>query len=371
MSEKKQETIVPEEPINDLNEATDTDTAEQSADETIHDITDESADETIKSDDHHATAPIEAVAAKKSKHHKAVAKVDQAKQAIEAVDAEIEACMQKVQEDLDRYKDLEHRFVDATLKPGRQMLRELGADEVEIVAAPEPIVDLEDPEVKPVEIAKLSSGRLSGLMYGLLGGIIGLGVWCYTATQALKLPLLPTTFPDMERIRSVLSWTAQQFGQGDNVAVGGSIVGVGFVLIVGILYWITTAVKGATNLKKAEKIEADTEFYCTKKSECKTQMKKVRDHIAQAQRLIEEYDVLLSEQNARIARARFFEEGETYHHLHARTQEDVHTLKHLATTIERFMETPMAQNGILSHEGIEALEQAKKLAKERVEALYR
>jgi hypothetical protein len=371
MPENKQEVTLPEEPVTDPNEGVVADAVEQAADETIHDINDPSATKTIEGDDHHTTAPTQAASTKKGKHHKAVAKVDQAKQAIEAVDAEIEACMQKVQEDLDHYKDLEHRFVEERLKPGRQMLRELGADEVEIVAAPEPIVDLEDPEVKPVEIGKLSSGRLAGLTYGLLGGIVGLGAWCYTATQALKLPLLPTTFPDMERIHSLLGWTAQQFGQGDNVGVGGSIVGVGFVLIVAILYWITTSIKGTSNLKKAEKIEADTEFYCTKKSECKTQMKKVRDHIAQAQRLIEEYDVLLSEQNARIARARFFEEGETYHHLHARTQEDVRTLKHLATTIERFMETPMSQNGILSHEGIEALEQAKKLAKERVEALYR
>jgi predicted transposase YbfD/YdcC len=310
-------------------------------------------------------------AANGPKHTRAVAKVEQAKTAIASIDEEVEACVQKVREELERYRQKQARFVEETLKPLRSRLRTLGADEVEIAAAPEPKVDLENPDIAPVEIVKLSSGKAGGLLYGLLAGVAGVGAWCYTATQALGLPLIPEKIPDFERVKTLFGWTAQQLGQGENPVVGGTLVGVGFVGIVALVYWIVTALRGSSNLKTAEKIEADTEFYCTQKGECKTQMEKVREHIARAGELIETYDILLAEQNARLRRAIHFEAVEHFDQLHERTQEDVKQAKRLATYVERFMETPMAEHGILSQEGIAIFDEAKEVADAYVVALYR
>jgi len=307
---------------------------------------------------------------KLKKHNLAKAKVAEAQQKILSTDEEIEACMKKIDEDLEDFKAVEARFVETTLQPAQMLLRELGVEERVLESVPAPKVDLEDPEVESVEIKKLSSGRLSGLTWGLIGGAAALAGWCYTATQALGLPLLPEKLPDMERLNAALAWTAKQLGQGENVAVGGLIVGGGVLVTVGAIYGIITALRGSKNLKVAEKIEADTEFYCTKKGECKSQMEKVREHIAHAKKTIEKYEVLLGELNARLKRALFIEEADNYDQLHTKTKEDVRKLKKLSHEVERFLETPMAEHGILSKEGVETLDAVNKAANDYVMELY-
>ena len=305
-----------------------------------------------------------------SKHEVAKAKIAQAQEVLSGVDAEMEACMQRVEEDLSQFKSAEEGLVTQGLRPARQMLQALGVTETLTQSAPAPKVGLEDPELKTVELKKISSGKGSGLMWGLLGGIAALGGWCYTATQALGLELLPTKLPDMERLNATLGWTANQMGQGENVAVGGAIVGVGALALVWLIYWLVTTLRASSNLRVAEKIEADTEFYCTKKGECKEQMKKIREHIGHAQKTVEKYEVLLAELNAGLKRALFIEEAEGYDQLHTKTQHTVKTLQHLADEIDTFLKTPMAEHGILSQEGIEVLERVNKTANDHVMGLY-
>jgi len=313
---------------------------------------------------------IKSKSIKQKKHTQAVIKVATAQSRIQSADEEIEACMARVEEDLNAFKTVQKRFFEQALHPSQQMLKAVGANDHVFEGIPTPKVDLEDPSLTPVEIVKLSSGTGRGLLYGLLGGVAVVGGWCYAATQALGLPLIPERFPDMERVTQSLGWVAQLMGQGDNVMVGGTIIGVSAVVIGWGIYALTKTVKGSANLKQAAKIEEDTEFYCTKKGECKAQMEKVREHVANAQKMIEKYEVLLAEQNAALQRALFIEEAETYDQLHAHSQQTVKTIKKLTTEVERFLETPMAEHGILSKEGIEILERTNKAANDHVMGLY-
>lgn len=307
---------------------------------------------------------------KEKKHAIAKARIAQAEETISNVDSQIEECMQRVEADLAQFKLAEEVLVEQGLSPARQMLKTLGVTEKLIQNAPVPKLDLEDPKLQPVEIKRITSGKGGGFMWGLIGGVAALAGWCYAAKQALGLPMMPTKIPDMERIYSVLGWTAKQIGQGENVSVGATVVGISFLLIVWVIYRILTALRGSKNLKVAEKIEADTEFYCTQKEECKEQMKKVREHIAHAQKTVEKYEVLLAEQNASLKRALFIEEVDGYDQLHAKSKATAQALQHLADEIEAFLETPMAEHGILSKEGIEVLERVNKSTEEHIKKLY-
>jgi predicted transposase YbfD/YdcC len=315
--------------------------------------------------------PASSPAPKKvNKHHLAKSKLAEAETRIKSTDEEIEACLAKIDEDMQRFKGVESRFFDQTLKPAQTMLKNLGATDRVLESTPAPKVDLNDPDIEAVEIKPISSGAFKGLMLGLTSGIVALGGWCYMATQALGLPLIPQKLPDMERWTRVLEWTSQKIGQGANVAVGLTALVLAVLVIVWFVYWLTKTLTAGSNLKKAVRIEEDTEFYCTKKGECKAQMENVREHIAHAQKTVEKYDVLLAEQNARLRRALYIEEAEKYDQLHAKTQQDVKTIKHLTTQIERFLETPMAEHGILSQEGIATLEEVNKVANDYVMELY-
>ncbi len=331
--------------------------------------------DTIETDENKETTPSPSHEPKpaqpaQKKHLQAVAKVATAQSRIQSTDEEIEACMARVEEDLNAFKSVQKRFFERVLRPSQEMLTTIGAHDRLLESIPAPKVDLEDPSLAPVEIVKLSSGTGRGLLYGLLGGIAVVGGWCYAATQALGLPVIPEKFPDVDRVTQSFGWVAQLAGQGNNVVVGGTIIGVSAVVVGWGIYALTKAIRGSSNLKQATKIEEDTEFYCSKKEECKTQMQKVREHIAHAQKMIEKYEVLLAEQNAALQRALFIEEAETYDQLHALSQQTVKTIKKLTTEVERFLETPMAEHGILSKEGIEILERTNKAANDHVMELY-
>ena len=305
-----------------------------------------------------------------SKLEHARAKVARAEERIGHTDEEIEACLNKIEEDLNGFKQAESHLFDHALHTSQTLLKKIGVGEHVLESVPAPKVDLEDPTLSPVEIRKLSSGTGKGLLWGLLGGIVALGGWCYTATQALGLPLIPGKFPDVERMTQALEWTSGLLGQGKNAALGGTVVVVAILLIMGVIYWLTKTLTAASNLKTATQIEEDTEFYCTKKGECKAQMEKVREHIAHARKMVEKYEALLAEQNAALQRALLIEEPEGYEQLHAKTRQTVQTIQKLTSEIERFLKTPMAESGILSKEGIAILERANKAANDHVLKLY-
>ncbi len=328
--------------------------------------------QTEASPNEEATLPAQATPTppKQKKHLQATAKVATAQSRIQSTNEEIEACMARVEEDLNAFKGAQTRFFNQVLHPSQQMLKAVGAKDRIFESLPAPQVDLKDDALAPVAIVKLSSGTGRGLLYGLLGGLAVVGGWCYAATQALGMPLIPETFPDVARITQSLGWVAQRMGQGNNVAVGGTIIGVSAVVVGWGVYALTKTVRGSSNLKKATQIEEDTEFYCTKKGECKAQMEKVREHIAHAQEMVEKYEVLLAEQNAALQRALYIEEADTYDQLHPHTQQTVRTIKKLTTEVERLLETPMAKHGILSKEGIEILERTHKSANDFVAELY-
>ncbi len=306
----------------------------------------------------------------KNKYLVAKSKIEAAADRIKSTDDDIEECISKIESDLATYKDIEQKFVDSTLKSSQMFLKDLGVADRVIESAPEPKIDLSDPEVKPVQIKKITRGRFKGFLLGLLAALAALGGWCYSATQALGLPLIPDKIPDMDRITKLLEWTSGKLGQGANASVGGAAIIIGVLAIAFLVYWIVKALTTSSNLRTAKRIEEDTEFYCTKKGECKEQMEKVREHIAQAKQLIHKYNVLLGEQNAKIKRALFVEEADQYDKLHAKTQTEIRKIKKLASEVERFLETPMAEHGILSKEGIETLTKVNKAANDHIMEIY-
>jgi hypothetical protein len=308
---------------------------------------------------------------KLSKFHQAKSRIEEAAEKIKSTDEEIEECLGKIDHDLNVFKEAEVDFVENTLKSSQMFLKTAGVSDSVLESAPHPIVDMNDPNVKQVHIKSISSGGFKGFMLGLLGGAAVLGAWCYSATQALGLPLLPDKFPDMDRLTKALEWTSQKVGQGSNVSVGAAVVVVAILASIFLLYWLTKAFTTSSNLRTATRIEEDTEFYCTKKSECKDQMGKVREHIAQGKQVIKKYDVLLGEQNAKLKRAFFVEEAEKYDQLHNKTKEEINKIKKLTSEVEKFLKTPMAERGILNKESIEILGRTNKAANSYIMEIYR
>jgi len=301
----------------------------------------------------------------------AKAKLDRAKNVLMQTDEEVEECLKKIEDDLAQFKQAHEELLNKSIRPVRHLMTEMGLDE-RTVTEPETLPELEanDPSIAPVEVPTISRGTFGALMIGLGGTVLALGAWCFAATQALGLPILPSKFPDPDRLNQALAWTAEQLGQGSNVAVGGAVVGVGALLIGGLLYWVTKALRSSKNIKIARKVEEETEFYCTKKGECKQQMEKIREHIAHAKKTVESYTVLLDELRAKLARARHIEEADSFDALHAKTRRDIEKAKHLIDEVSTFLQTPMAQSGILNHEGIKALEKAANEANKYVMELY-
>lgn len=310
-------------------------------------------------------------APKHDKFSEAKQKLEVAKNALAQTDDEVENCLKKIDEDMARFNEAHTALKEQTLQPTHALMEALGADEQMIQThIASPVLEANDPSIAAVDVPVISKGVLKGLVMALIGMLLALGAWCYTATQALGLPLLPEKFPDFDRVNKAFAWTAQQLGQGENIAVGSVIVLVAALFLGAVLFWLTRLLRDGKNLKVAKKIEEETEFYCSKKGECKQQMEKIREHISHAQKTVETYTVLLDELKARLSRARFVEEADTFAALHAKTQSDIKTTHRLITEVTEFLATPMAQSGVLNKEGIDALEKATTKANKYVMELY-
>jgi len=308
---------------------------------------------------------------KKDKFTLAKSKLEEARKSIAQTDEEIETCLQKIDEDLAAFTQAHERLKHETIEPTRTLMAELGVDDrvMDTLNTP-PVVEADDPSIAPVEVPAISKGIVKSLLIASGGVLVALGGWCYAATQALGLPLLPKKIPDLDRLNRAFAWTAQQFGQGENVAVGSALVLGGTLVIGGLLFGLSRLLRDSKNVRVAQKVEEESAFYCSKKGECKQQMEKIREHIAHAQKTVEMYTVLLDELKARLARARFIEEADTFGALHAKTQKDIETTNRLIAEVTEFLKTPMAQSGVLNKEGIDALEKATGEANKYVMGLY-
>ncbi|ADV46707.1 hypothetical protein Nitsa_1458 [Nitratifractor salsuginis DSM 16511] len=303
------------------------------------------------------------------RHTRAQKQVEAARSLVENADSEIETCLENIRRDLEAFEQYEETALKPVVDESRRLLAEVGVEG--LPPLPEATaVDLEAPDKERLEIRDLSSGKGMAFFWGLVVTLAALAGWWVYGAQKAGLPILPTKVPGLEILEKISGAISLLLGPAENAPVGAAIAIVSSLVLGGLVYWILLSMRAVKNEKVAQEIAQEAGFYCRKKEECKEKMAQVREHLKELKRTVQKYQVLLDEKNAALRRAIFIEQADSLEKLHAKSRQTVEEIRELLQQLERTLGTPMAREGMLTAESVEALRQAKRVVNDHILHLY-
>jgi len=308
--------------------------------------------------------------AKSKKHHIAKQLVSEAKEMVERSEAQMQECRLLLESDLKAYNEAKAELRANALEQSEALLEELGYEpsgEEEDTILFEPAE-----EIPPLHPKDVSSGKFTAFIMAVLIGMGALVGLIYLSTEKLQMTLDLSKTPDQSTLEKIFGWFAQTVGYTglSSYYVGIAVVTAAILLLMVLVYWIRVALKANKNLHFAQKQLEDVKAYVSQKTNCKEEMERVDAHIKDAIATLKDYEILLSEQNAKLRRILHFEGfHDDQREYSDRSQETMQTTQSLVETIKRFIATPMSEEGKLSGKSTLFLHSAKEKIRKVLETL--
>jgi len=298
---------------------------------------------------------------KMKKHAEAKKLVEEAKSIVQASESDLEDCKLLLENDLKDYAVAKIALNEGGLDASKALLSELGhtvsSDTDE--ESDQVVFEAKD-NVQPIVLKDVNSGRFTGFLLSLLGGVVTLGGLVYWATEKLGMTLYVDKMPSNETIKSIFGWIGTQVGRVDDAMNGGLLVAAIVLAVMILIYVLRVWLKGGANLRFATDQMKETQKYITHKANCKVEMDRVDAHITDAINLLKDYEVVLNEQSGKLKRVLHFEGKQSssaeYHPTSVTEMKETQTF---IENIERFITTPMSEEGKLSGKSSLFLHSAK------------
>ena len=326
---------------------------------------DENKEESLKS-----TSDVKPLK-KRKKHEEAKELIAKAKDIVAKADAQTQECKLLLEDDLKEYELAKVSLNEGGLEACTLLLSKVAQTSEHTNDEEEVVVFEAKEEVEPIVLKDVSSGRFTGFILSLLGGVATAAGLTYFATKKLGIEIDLKHIPSSETIEKVLSWFSTLVGQDANIYIGGAVLGGASLLVMVSIYALRVALKGSKNLHFAANQYAEAEAYTKQKSNCKEQMDRVDAHIKDAIHTLKTYEVLLNEQKGKLERIIYIEgEKENTFEYHNKSTAEINRTKELVETIKSFMSIPMSDEGKLSERSVLFLNRAKNTIDKILEKLY-
>jgi hypothetical protein len=302
--------------------------------------------------------------------------VSHTKHIVAYAEEQTETCKVLLSDDLKEYEEGKSSLKIGGLDACVILLESMGSGITKENASP----SLEDKEISDnafdtqkvstrFPIKEVSNGKFTGVIFGLLGGIIGIIAMVYLATEMIHLTLDVTQLPTPDMIK-IFSWFSSWIGVQSPYA-GGVILflmGVGIALLI---YFVRIHFKAKNNLEFATEQLIRAEAYTEEKKSCKAEMDKVDRHMKDTVVTLKTYEVLLNEQKGKLQRILYLEgvKSKTTEY-HTKSFAEIRETKLLVDTISQFIAIPISIEGELSQESLLSLEQVRNEMKKGIDRLY-
>ena len=343
----------------------------------INNVVDEVSEEIVEQIDDHGEENLETSAdveplRKRKKHEEAKELIVKAKDIVAKADAQTQECKLLLADDLKEYEVAKIALNEGGLEACTVLLEkvsefsEYGDDDNE-----EMVVFETKEELEPIVLKNISSGRFTGLLLSLLGGLGTVAGLTYLATEKLGIDVNLKHLPKSDTIEKILSWFSTLVGQDANIYIGAAVLGGISLLVMASIYALRVGLKRNKNLHFATEQYAQAEHYTKQKSNCKEQMDRVDAHIKDAIHTLKTYEVLLNEQKGKLERILHIEgmKGKSSDY-HEKSFLEIRNTKELLRVIKDFISTSMSQEGKLSEQSVQLLQRAKTQMDRMLERLY-
>jgi len=299
--------------------------------------------------------------------------VKKARIIIKDAEHQLEECKLLLASDLKDYDKAVQELKANGMDASEELLSQLGyiADDEESEENKniEDVVIFEPKEdVAPIHIKDVSSGKFTGFLMGLLGGVVTFGGMAFVASEKLGITVDLSQLTTME---PVYSWYSRLVGLKGDMFYGRLFMILVALLIVWLIYKIRVSMKASANLNHATAQLEAAEEYTAQKGSCKDEMDRVDAYIHDAIKTLKTYQVIFNEQKGKLERILHIEEDQsetaTYHHKSLIEMKDTHEL---IVAIKDFMGVPMSEEGKLSGKSSLFLHRAKSRIQKVLDRLY-
>ena len=306
------------------------------------------------------------------KHDEAKSLVDKAKTIVKEAEEQLQACKLLLSDDLKGYEEAKEALKKGGLDASEALLLELGyADNSEETLEEDSVVFEPKEDLEPIVLQDVSSGKFTGFLLAVLGGVGTLAGLVYLATEKSGLTLDVTKIPTSDVTTTILGWFSTLFGAAPDAFLGGAFLLFVVLAVMGIIYAIRVSTKGSKNLSFATGQLEEAEAYTAHKGNCKEEMDKVDAHIHDAIATLKTYQVLFNEQKGKLQRILHIEgEKDALSEYHEKSILEMRDTQGLINSIRSFMATAMSEEGKLSGKSTLFLHSAKSKMQKVIDRLY-
>lgn len=306
-----------------------------------------------------------------SKHESAIQLVSEAKEIVRKTDEQMQQCRLLLTDDLKKYEEAKAALYAKSLKHTEALIEQIGKVPTEEGEDHSFVVFEAKDEIEPMSVQDISSGRFTGVLLALIGGIATLAALILFAADKLGIALGLENPPSFETMHKIASWYALPFTGMEDFNFGSTVMAVATVAVFALIYFIRVMLKSRTNYHFATTQLEAAERYKELKGDCKIEMDKVDAHMNECIDALNLYSVLLNEKNGTLERILYLENGKMLLELHPNSRKEVEQTEQLLGTIYTLMQTPMSQEGKLSASSTLALRRTKEKADELIGMFYR
>jgi len=289
---------------------------------------------------------------------------------VDASFQEFQLGLSKAATDFDVWK---RAFLNKLFRSSEELLKKVGVEYLSNRSIHETFELSVESLVDKLEIENIHSGRFTGLILGTVVALVTLFGWFYFATKALSIPLENITLESIESHRdALLNWIGGGVvGLEGDIMVGAGILAVSGLLMGWMVYALRVHFKTKKNLMVAKEAYLESRAYASSKDTCKKEILRVDAHLRELIISIENFNIILGEQNAILKRILYVEGGvyedKEYHPNSKRTMRET---EKIMKCIEKLLHTSVTKEGRLNLESQTALSISKAVYAEFISRLY-
>jgi len=264
----------------------------------------------------------------------------------------------------------ENRILNSTVSTSLELLKSLN---VESLADASSVVNeiKKDNSESMLKVKTPSKGNFKGFTLGLIGTLATVAGALFYGAKVSNLPLNMATFMQKVNLDTIATKYANLINIKDTPLVGYALVGAVALVVGGILHKLVTWMQKGKNVKYADRIERDLEDYTSNIDNKIVAIDKLYKHIENIQLVMNKYDIILQEQNAKIRRMFFIEQPEDgINSLQRASRLEVEKTQLILDELLELMNTPVNDDVNIREESISRLQGANSVINEVIKKLY-
>jgi len=243
-------------------------------------------------------------------HDDLVARIDATKEQAEAVYEKYKKLDKELEDKASALVRQENNILKTTIANSLAQLKELQVEALEDENAVINEIKLDNKE-QLLNVKYPSKGRLGAFFFGGLITVAGVvGAFAY-GTKLANIPLSLNAFLDKANWNSIALKYGELINIKDNAIIGYVLVGVASLVLGAIVYKISTILKAGKNKKYVSKLESDLNEYVSNIEEKNSSVKELIEHTDNIKLVMQKYDIILQEQNAKLKRMLFIEQPQS------------------------------------------------------------